>query len=268
MFAEWKDRRAHLLNRGERQLHLALDPGTAKDARRGLLNHLVQQCCLADAGLAVDNERAAVAVAGGLHQPLEGCLGSALPAKQLHLPQHATGVANQGFPGCERPSPHEHDRRPQLKSHGGIGVIQTTTTEQRVAIAREYVDRVFNGHDGELARDYFSPMSTFHALTVGTLSGIDAVVPVVAGLIDALSDIHAEVQDVIASDDLVALRQVVTARHTGTLLGMPATGGPAAVGRRRHLPHRDAGKITEQWAFEDFAAILSQLGGVKLPWAW
>jgi hypothetical protein len=30
----------------------------------------------------------------------------------------------------------------------------------------------------------------------------------------------------------------------------------------------DAGKITEQWAFEDFAAILSQAGGVKLPWAW
>jgi predicted SnoaL-like aldol condensation-catalyzing enzyme len=30
----------------------------------------------------------------------------------------------------------------------------------------------------------------------------------------------------------------------------------------------DAGKISEQWAFEDFAAILSQAAGVKLPWAW
>jgi len=150
----------------------------------------------------------------------------------------------------------------------GNDVIETNTTEKRVAVAREYVDRVFNGHDGELAREYFTPDVTFHALTVGTLSGVDTVVPVLVGLIDALSDIHAEVQDVIASNDLVALRQVVKARHTGTLLGMPATGGPLQWDAVDIYRIDEAGKISEQWAFEDFAAILSQSGGVKLPWAW
>ena len=29
----------------------------------------------------------------------------------------------------------------------------------------------------------------------------------------------------------------------------------------------DDGKISEQWAFEDLAAILGQLGAAKLPWA-
>ena len=105
-------------------------------------------------------------------------------------------------------------------------MLETIATERRVAVAREYVARVFNGRDPELARKYFTKDITFHALTVGTLSGIDAVVPVLASLIGALSDIQAEVQDVIASDDLVALRQVVKARHTGDLLGMPATGNP------------------------------------------
>jgi len=105
-------------------------------------------------------------------------------------------------------------------------MLETIATERRVAVAREYVARVFNGRDPELARKYFTEDITFHALTVGTLSGIDAVVPVLASLIGALSDIQAEVQDVIASDDLVALRQVVKARHTGDLLGMPATGNP------------------------------------------
>jgi predicted ester cyclase len=63
-------------------------------------------------------------------------------------------------------------------------------------------------------------------------------------------------------------RKVVKARHTGTLLGMPATGG--ALQRDAVDIYRidEAGKIREQWAFEDFAAILSQSGGVKLPWAW
>jgi predicted ester cyclase len=66
----------------------------------------------------------------------------------------------------------------------------------------------------------------------------------------------------------VALRQVVKARHTGTLLGMPATGGPLRWDAVDIYRIDDAGKISEQWAFEDFAAILSQVGGVKLPWAW
>jgi predicted ester cyclase len=66
----------------------------------------------------------------------------------------------------------------------------------------------------------------------------------------------------------VALRQVVKARHTGTLLGMPATGGPLQWDAVDIYRIDDAGKISEQWAFEDFAAILSQAGGVKLPWAW
>jgi predicted ester cyclase len=29
----------------------------------------------------------------------------------------------------------------------------------------------------------------------------------------------------------------------------------------------DDGKISKQWAFEDMAAIASQLGAVSLPWA-
>ena len=43
----------------------------------------------------------------------------------------------------------------------GNDVIETGTTEKRVAVAREYVDRVFNGHDGERAREYFTADATF-----------------------------------------------------------------------------------------------------------
>ena len=72
----------------------------------------------------------------------------------------------------------------------------------------------------------------------------------------------------IASDDLVALRLVVNARHTGNLLGIPATGDPVRWDAVDIYRINDAGKISEQWAFEDLAAILSQVGGVNLPWAW
>ena len=147
-------------------------------------------------------------------------------------------------------------------------MIQTLTTEQRVAVAREFVARVFNGHDAERARDFFTADVAWHGNTLGTVNGLDTIVPILAGFIDALTDIHAEVQDVIASDDLVALRQVVTARHTGSLLGIPATDRPVHWDAVDIYRVNDAGRISEQWAFEDLAAVLSQVGGVKLPWAW
>jgi steroid delta-isomerase-like uncharacterized protein len=147
-------------------------------------------------------------------------------------------------------------------------VTQTLTTEQRTAIAREFVAQVFNGHDAERARDYFTADVAWHGNTLGTVNGLDTIVPILAGFISALSDIHAEVEDVIASDDLVALRQVVTARHTGNLLGIPATNGPVHWDAVDIYRVTDDGKISEQWAFEDLAAVLSQVGGVKLPWAW
>ena len=142
------------------------------------------------------------------------------------------------------------------------------STPQRIAVARDFVARVFGAHDGERARDFFTPDITFHGLTVGNLTGVDTVVPVLVGFIDALSDIRADIQDVIASDDLVAVRQVVKGRHTGTLLGIPATGKPIQWDAVDVYRVNDAGKISEQWAFEDFAAILAQGAGVKLPWAW
>ena len=145
---------------------------------------------------------------------------------------------------------------------------QTLTTEQRISVARDFVDAVFNGHDAERARNFFTDDVAWHGNTLGTVNGLDTIVPILAGFIGALSDIHAETQDVIASNDLVALRQVVTARHTGNLLGIPETGLPLRWDAVDIYRINDVGKISEQWAFEDLAAVLNQVGGVKLPWAW
>ena len=143
----------------------------------------------------------------------------------------------------------------------------TTTTDERVAVAREFFADVFNGRDAERARDYFTTDIVWHGGALGTVTGVDTIVPILSGFIGALEDIEAVEQDVIASNDLVAIRLVVTGKHSGNLLGVPATG--------RHIQWdavdiyriNDDGKISEQWAFEDLAAILSQAGAISLPWA-
>ena len=142
----------------------------------------------------------------------------------------------------------------------------TMTIEDRIGVAREFADKVFNGRDAERARDYFTPDIAWHGGALGTVQGVDTIVPILAGFIAGLEDIHAEVQDVIASDDLVALRLVVTAVHRGNVLGVPASGNQIRWDAVDIYRINDDGKISEQWAFEDLAAILSQAGAISLPW--
>jgi len=144
---------------------------------------------------------------------------------------------------------------------------ETLEVDQRVATAREFVAQVLNGHDPERARDFFTTDVAWHGGALGTVSGVDTVVPLLGGFIDALTDIDAAEQDVIASGDLVALRLVVSATHTGDLLGVPATGRRIQWDAVDIYRVTDDRRISEQWAFEDLAAILSQAGAISLPWA-
>jgi predicted ester cyclase len=72
---------------------------------------------------------------------------------------------------------------------------------------------------------------------------------------------------VIASDDLVAMRLVVTATHKGDLLGIPATGRAVQWDAVDIYRVRDDGKISEEWAADDLTTFARQLGTVVLPWA-
>src|ERR1700686_5619197 len=140
-----------------------------------------------------------------------------------------------------------------------------TTLDARIATVRAFVASVFNGHEPEQAREYMTPDVVWHGNTVGTINGVETLVAVLGGFIGALPDIHAEEQDVIASGALVALRQVVSATQTGDVLGIPASGKRVQWDSVDIYRVNQDGKITEQWAFEDMAAMGGQLGFFRLP---
>ena len=84
-------------------------------------------------------------------------------------------------------------------------------------------------------------------------------------VIGALPDLHAEERDMVAAGDTVAVRYVVEATHEGNLLGIEPTG------RRLHWDAVDVyrladGMIVEEWAADDLAAILYQVGAYTPPW--
>jgi predicted ester cyclase len=148
-----------------------------------------------------------------------------------------------------------------------LQVSDARTTDRRVGIAREFVARVFNGHQPQLAREYVTPEVVWHGGSLGTVSGVDGLTGLLNAFLGALPDLRAEEQDVIASDDLVVMRLVVSATHEGDLLGIPATGRRVTWDAVDIYRVTDDGKISEEWASDDMAAFASQLGAFSLPWA-
>src|SRR2546427_11899115 len=61
-------------------------------------------------------------------------------------------------------------------------MIKTLSTEERVAIARDYLARVFNGSNAERAREFFTPDVVWHGGALGTVTGVDTIVPVLGGV--------------------------------------------------------------------------------------
>jgi len=144
---------------------------------------------------------------------------------------------------------------------------QTLTTDQRIEVPRRFMAEVFNGQNPEKARDFFTDDARWHGPSIADVTGVDNIAELLGAFIGALSDIKAVEQDVIASGDLVALRLVVTAKQAGDLLGIPSSGRDVRWDAVDIYRVTDDGKISEQWAFEDMAAIGSQLGAFSLPWA-
>src|ERR1700747_1129022 len=96
--------------------------------------------------------------------------------------------------------------------------------EERVEVAREYVRVVSNGHQPDRSRDYCTDDVLWHGNSLGEVSGLEDLTALLTAFLGALPDLVAEEQEVIASDDLVVVRLIVTATHQADLLGIPATG--------------------------------------------
>ena len=100
------------------------------------------------------------------------------------------------------------------------------TTEQLEAnkkLARDYIDQVFNQHNPAKAADFVTGDVVWHGGGLGDIACPDNLAGLLESFIGALPDLYAAEQDIIAENDLVLVRLVVSATVKGSLLGVPAT---------------------------------------------
>ncbi len=133
------------------------------------------------------------------------------------------------------------------------------TLERNKQLVEQIIERVFvNGEDAaidELVAEDFTPR-TFGPMPPGR-EGLRAGMKRAGA---GVSDPEFDVQDLIAEGDRVAARITSSATHSGTFMGLPASGNRYTIDEIHIFRIRD-GQLVEHWHAFDTARLMAQLKG-------
>jgi steroid delta-isomerase-like uncharacterized protein len=140
---------------------------------------------------------------------------------------------------------------------------ETMSAEQDIATIREAFDQFINKRNVANAEKYLTPDYVGHFTGAPPIKGVDAFKQYLGMWYAGMSDMHVDIEDVIADGERVALRLTYHAKHTGNLNGIPATGKSTTVSSI-NIFRMQNGKAVEQWANNDDLGMLQQLGVIPM----
>jgi steroid delta-isomerase-like uncharacterized protein len=137
---------------------------------------------------------------------------------------------------------------------------------QNTIVVRRFVEELWNGRNLDLADTLFSSDCRTHQLRSGipmeaVPRGPEAVKKHMAEWLAGFPDLRFEIEQTLAEDDRVLSQWVMHGTHTGTWLGIPATGRTVSI--RMMTVHRIRdGKISEDWVLVESLGFFQQLGAL------
>lgn len=139
-----------------------------------------------------------------------------------------------------------------------------TSTEDRKAHVRA-VERIVNDQDYDLLSEIFAEDLTnhFHGGRE-EYSGRDEFQAYLSEFHEAFPDGTISIEQVVAEDDMVAVRYTGSGTHEGEFRGIPPTGEEVRMSGMRIVRFED-GKIAEVWGQRDDLGTLAQIGVVEPP---
>lgn len=129
---------------------------------------------------------------------------------------------------------------------------------------RRMIEELWNKGNMDIAPELYTEDYVLHSSTGVEVTGVENVVKQIALIRDALPDIHASLEDIIAEGDKVAYRMKITGTHKGELSGIPPTGKILTM--TASLISRSVdGKEAEAWAVQDRLSMFQQMGVTPPP---
>lgn len=143
----------------------------------------------------------------------------------------------------------------------------TSTQEHNFRLVKYAIDALNTG-DTSRVPEFISPTYFNHESQMdpvrSKMRGPQEFIDTVVNLRKAISDIHYELLESIASNEKVVSIVSVRGKHTGSFFGLiPPSGNKISYQAVHIFTIGDDGKITEHKAIRDDLALMCQLGVVK-----
>jgi steroid delta-isomerase-like uncharacterized protein len=129
------------------------------------------------------------------------------------------------------------------------------TTEQNKALTRRFITEIFEQGRVDAVDEMCADDFIGHTWGNADRDGLKAAMERVS---KGLADAHFEIEEMIAEEDLVAVRLTASARQVGEFMGMPASGRTYEIGEIHIFRVRD-GKVSEHWHQFDRTGLMKQL---------
>jgi len=136
----------------------------------------------------------------------------------------------------------------------------SSSQEKSKVIVRWLIEAMWNKGDLAAIPEFMAPSSTFHGGSmVGECAGVEGYAQFAALTLTAFPDLQFTIEDIIAESDMVAIRLLETATHTGPLMMIPPT-GVSIVSKAIVIYRFSDGRIVEGWMQFDALGMLVQIG--------
>ena len=120
--------------------------------------------------------------------------------------------------------------------------------ERNKELVRKIVEEMFNRGNLNVAPEIFAAefVDRGHEQVADKHDGPEGFARFVSAVRSALPDLKAEIQNMVAEGDYVAMWNTATATHRGELFGMPPSGNRISM-RDVHFFRFADGRIVEHW---------------------
>ncbi len=133
------------------------------------------------------------------------------------------------------------------------------STEDHKALARRWLDDVWNKGDLSLIDELIAPNYVLHDPTRPGLKGRAGIKESIAMFRRAFPDLHFTIEDQVAEREKIVTRYIVQGTHLGPMMGIPATGKQGTITGIDIYRITD-GQIEEAWSNWDTLGLLQNLG--------
>ena len=123
---------------------------------------------------------------------------------------------------------------------------------------------MWNRGNLSVADETIAPDFINHAASPGSNRGPQSIRETVTWARNAFPDLHFEIEELVAEEDIVAGRLTMSGTHEGPLMGTPPTGRSVRTNHMHFVRFKD-GKAVEHWGVREDLGMMRQLGLVVLP---